>query len=199
MPFLHKGLRHEFAEVGLVIHDKNSHSANGTGVARTWRSDSVQGSFRQQCDDPFMTLRVLVVLALVAATPGLEDVPPSLRARAASLVAPGQIEAVEVERTDAGVVLYEFRAHVGGRAVEVKLRPDAGVAGEEREVPLREAPPALRSRISASLPRGARIERLERVIDDGIESWEAVVVGSGSRVEYVWSSDGGFSMAPATE
>ena len=100
-----------------------------------------------------------------------------------------KIEKVAVEK-HGKVTVYEAELKAAGKADrEVAVTADGKVKGEEETVPLDKVPEAARKAIEANA-KGAKIERVQRIKEDGETTYEAAYVLKGKTTEVVFFADG---------
>ena len=100
-----------------------------------------------------------------------------------------KIEKVAVEK-HGKVTVYEASLAAAGKANrEVAVTADGKVKGEEETVPLDKIPEAARKAIEANA-KGAKIERVQRITEDGATVYEAEYVLKGKTTEVSFYPDG---------
>ena len=100
-----------------------------------------------------------------------------------------KIEKVAVEK-HGKVTVYEAELKADGKADrEVAVTADGKVKGEEETVPLDKVPEAARKAIEANA-KGAKIERVQRIKEDGETTYEAAYVLKGKTTEVSFFADG---------
>ena len=100
-----------------------------------------------------------------------------------------KIEKVAVEK-HGKVTVYEASLVAAGKANrEVAVTADGKVKGEEETVPLDKVPAAARKAIEENA-KGAKIERVQRIKEDGETVYEAEYVLKGKSTEVVFFADG---------
>ena len=100
-----------------------------------------------------------------------------------------KIEKVAVEK-HGKVTVYEAELKADGKADrEVAVTADGKVKAEEETVPLDKMPEAARKAIEANA-KGAKIERVQRIKEDGAITFEAAYVLKGKTTEVVFFADG---------
>ena len=100
-----------------------------------------------------------------------------------------KIEKVAVEK-HGKVTVYEAELKADGKADrEVAVTAEGKVKGEEETVPLDKVPEAARKAIEANA-KGAKIERVQRIKEDGAVTFEAAYVLKGKTTEVVFFADG---------
>ena len=126
-----------------------------------------------------------------AAIPGMKKAPaPAAEALKKYAADAGmKIEKVAVEK-HGKVTVYEAELKAAGKADrEVAVTADGKVKGEEETVPLDKVPAAARKAIEANA-KGAKIERVQRIKEDGETVYEAAYVLKGKTTEVVFFADG---------
>ena len=99
------------------------------------------------------------------------------------------IEKVGVEK-HGKVTVYEAELKADGKADrEVAVTADGKVKAEEETVPLDKVPEAARKAIEANA-KGAKIERVQRIKEDGAITFEAAYVLKGKTTEVSFFEDG---------
>ena len=100
-----------------------------------------------------------------------------------------KIEKVAVEK-HGKVTVYEAELKAAGKADrEVAVTADGKVKGEEETVPLDKIPAAARKAIEENA-KGAKIQRVQRIKEDGETTYEAAYVLKGKTTEVVFFADG---------
>ena len=100
-----------------------------------------------------------------------------------------KIEKVAVEK-HGKVTVYEAELKAAGKADrEVAVTADGKVKGEEETIPLDKVPAAARKAIEGNA-KGAKIERVQRIKEDGETTYEAAYVLKGKTTEVVFFADG---------
>ena len=100
-----------------------------------------------------------------------------------------KIEKVAVEK-HGKVTVYEAELKADGKADrEVAVTADGKVKGEEETVPLDKVPAAARKAIEENA-KGAKIERVQRIKEDGAITFEAAYVLKGKTTEVSFFPDG---------
>ena len=100
-----------------------------------------------------------------------------------------KIEKVVVEK-HGKVTVYEASLTAAGKADrEVAVTADGKVKGEEETIPLDKVPEAARKAIEANA-KGAKIQRVQRIKEDGETVFEAEYVLKGKSTEVVFFADG---------
>ena len=100
-----------------------------------------------------------------------------------------KIEKVAVEK-HGKVTVYEAELKTDGKADrEVAVTADGKVKGEEETIPLDKVPAAARKAIEENA-KGAKIERVQRIKEDGAITFEAAYVLKGKTTEVVFFPDG---------
>ena len=100
-----------------------------------------------------------------------------------------KIEKVVVEK-HGKVTVYEAELKADGKADrEVAVTADGKVKGEEETVPLDKVPAAARKAIEENA-KGAKIQRVQRIKEDGETTYEAEYVLKGKTTEVVFFADG---------
>ena len=100
-----------------------------------------------------------------------------------------KIEKVAVEK-HGKVTVYEAELKADGKADrEVAVTAEGKVKGEEETVPLDKVPEAARKAIEANA-KGAKIERVQRIKEDGAITFEAAYVLKGKTTEVMFFADG---------
>lgn len=100
-----------------------------------------------------------------------------------------KIEKVVVEK-HGKVTVYEASLTAAGKADrEVAVTADGNVKGEEETIPLDKVPEAARKAIEANA-KGAKIQRVQRIKEDGETVYEAEYVLKGKSTEVVFFADG---------
>ncbi len=88
------------------------------------------------------------------------------------------------------VTVYEATLTAEGKPDhEVAVTSDGKVKGEEETVPLASVPDAARKAIEANA-KGAKIERVQRIKEDGVVTYEAAYVNKGKTTEVEFFEDG---------
>ena len=99
------------------------------------------------------------------------------------------IEKVAVEK-HGKVTVYEAELKAAGKADrEVAVTADGKVKGEEETLPLDKVPAAARKAIEENA-KGAKIERVQRIKEDGVITFEAAYVLKGKTTEVSFYPDG---------
>ncbi len=99
------------------------------------------------------------------------------------------IEKVAVEK-HGKVTVYVAELKAAGKADrEVAVTADGKVKGEEETIPLDKVPAAARKAIEENA-KGAKIERVQRIKEDGEITFEAAYVLKGKTTEVVFFADG---------
>lgn len=99
------------------------------------------------------------------------------------------IEKVAVEK-HGKVTVYEAELKGAGKADrEVAVTADGKVKGEEETIPLDKVPAAARKAIEENA-KGAKIERVQRIKEDGETVYEAAYVLKGKTTEVCFFPDG---------
>ena len=100
-----------------------------------------------------------------------------------------KIEKVSAEK-HGKVTVYEAELKAAGKADrEVAVTADGKVKGEEETVPLDKVPEVVRKAIEANA-KGAKIQRVQRIKEDGIITYEAAYVAKGKTSEVEFLEDG---------
>ncbi len=100
-----------------------------------------------------------------------------------------KIEKVAVEK-HGKLTVYEAELRADGKADrEVAVTADGKVKGEEETVPLDKIPEGARKAIEANA-KGAKIERVQRIREDGEITFEAAYVLKGKTTEVSFFPDG---------
>ena len=102
-----------------------------------------------------------------------------------------KIEAVTTEK-HGKVTVYEAVLTAPGKPNhEVAVTADGKVKGEEETVELATVPDAPRKAIEAGLPKGSKIQRVMKIQEDGIVTYEAAYVNAKGKVtEVAYLEDG---------
>ena len=102
-----------------------------------------------------------------------------------------KIEAVSTEK-HGKVTVYEAVLTAPGKPNhEVAVTADGKVKGEEETVELATVPDAARKAIEAGLPKGSKIQRVMKIQEDGIVTYEAAYVNAKGKVtEVAYLADG---------
>ena len=149
---------------------------------------------------PTIIVAALCAVLVSAFTVGAEDgakIPGMNRAPAAAgealkkyaADAGMKIEKVVIEKRGK-VTVYEAELKADGKADrEVAVSADGKVKGEEETVPLDKIPDVVRKAIEANA-KGAKIERVQRIKEDGHITYEAAYVLKGKTTEVVFLEDG---------
>ncbi|MEO6784635.1 MAG: hypothetical protein ABI318_00775 [Chthoniobacteraceae bacterium] len=126
-----------------------------------------------------------------AAIPGMKKAPAAASEALKKYAADAgmKIEKVAVEK-HGKVTVYEAELKAAGKADrEVAVTADGKVKGEEETVPLDKIPAAARKAIEANA-KGAKIQRVQRIKEDGETVYEAEYVLKGKSTEVVFFADG---------
>ncbi len=126
-----------------------------------------------------------------AAIPGMKKTPAAAAEALKKYAAEAgmKIEKVAVEK-HGKVTVYEAELKADGKADrEVAVTADGKVKGEEETVPLDKVPEAARKAIEANA-KGAKVERVQRIKEDGAITFEAAYVLKGKTTEVVFFADG---------
>lgn len=131
------------------------------------------------------------VIADDAKIPGMKKAPAAAAEALKKYAADAgmKIEKVAVEK-HGKVTVYEAELKADGKADrEVAVTADGKVKGEEETVPLDKVPEAARKAIEANA-KGAKIQRVQRIKEDGETTYEAEYVLKGKSAEVVFFADG---------
>ncbi len=132
-----------------------------------------------------------VIAADDAKIPGMKKAPAAAAEALQKYAADAgmKIEKVVVEK-HGKVTVYEASLTAAGKADrEVAVTADGKVKGEEETVPLDKVPEAARKAIEANA-KGAKIQRVQRIKEDGETVYEAEYVLKGKSTEVVFFADG---------
>jgi len=145
----------------------------------------------------FAALCAVLVITSTASADDAGKIPGMKRAPAAAAEALKKyaadagmkIEKVAVEK-HGKVTVYEAELKADGKADhEVSVTADGKVKGEEETVPLDKVPAAARKAIEENA-KGAKIERVQRIKEDGELTFEAAYALKGKTTEVVFYPDG---------
>lgn len=126
-----------------------------------------------------------IVLLLLCADTDVSTLPAPIRAALSSNWPKAKVLKVDAEKKEKFEV--ELRSTEG--AFEVTFAADGSVLGEERAMPLTSAPAAVQKTVASWA--GWKVERIERVTEGKIVTWEIVArPAKGSSMEIVLSSEG---------
>ena len=102
-----------------------------------------------------------------------------------------KINAVSTEK-HGKVTVYEAELIAPGKpGHEVAVTADGKVKGEEETVDIATVPDAARKAIEAGTPKGSKIQRVQKIQEDGIVTYEAAYVnGKGKVTEVAYLADG---------
>ena len=126
-----------------------------------------------------------------AKIPGMKKAPPAAAEALIKYAADAgmKIEKVAVEK-HGKVTVYEAELKAAGKADrEVAVSADGKVKGEEETVALDKVPAAARKAIEENA-KGAKIERVQRIKEDGVITFEAAYVLKGKTTEVSFFPDG---------
>jgi hypothetical protein len=126
-----------------------------------------------------------------AKIPGMKKAPAAAQEALKKYAADAgfKIEKVAVEK-HGKVTVYEAELKAAGKADrEVSVTADGKLKGEEETVPLDKVPAAARKAIEENA-KGAKIERVQRIQEDGEITFEAAYVLKGKTTEVVFYPDG---------
>ena len=147
------------------------------------------------------TTLLAVIAAAFIHTATAEDAPvkgldkiPAAAAEGLKKYAAGhsmKIHAVSTEK-HGKVTVYEAELVAEGKPNhEVAVTADGKVKGEEETVDIATVPDAARKAIEAGLPKGSKIQRVMKIQEDGIVTYEAAYVNAKGKVtEVAYLADG---------
>jgi uncharacterized membrane protein YkoI len=119
----------------------------------------------------------------------LSEIPAAASAAIQKHVAGGQIVKVEQDE-EKGKVSYEARIKsASGKVSEVTVNATGKLLAVEDVIDLTEAPGAVRTAIEKEAA-GGKVEKVERVKEDGKTTYEALISANGKREEVVFSDAG---------
>ena len=121
-------------------------------------------------------------------TVSIETIPAAVAKTIKAEAGDATISKIEKGDED-GKVIYEAVLKSGGKTREITVSPDGKLLGEESEIPLAEAPEAVRAAIEKHAA-GAKIEKVERVKEGGKVTYEAVINVKGKKHEVEVSDKG---------
>jgi len=93
------------------------------------------------------------------------------------------------EESEKGKTVYEAKFKKEGHVREVSVDANGKLVSDEQTIDASAAPEAVRQAIEKEAP-GAKLEKMEKVTEDGTETFEALVAKGGKRAELVFSAEG---------
>ena len=168
------------------------------GLRRNNQTQQIKHPMKLKSILPILAAFCAVLLATTAANaddaakiPGMKKAPAAAAEALKKYAADAgmKIEKVVVEK-HGKVTVYEAELKAAGKADrEVSVTAEGKLKGEEETVPLDKVPAAARKAIEENA-KGAKIERVQRIKEDGEITFEAAYVLKGKTTEVVYYPDG---------
>ncbi|MEA3207266.1 MAG: hypothetical protein QOE70_323 [Chthoniobacter sp.] len=118
----------------------------------------------------------------------LESIPEAAAKTLKAQAGGEKIKGVSKEK-DEGRTVYEASFTKKGRAHDVTVDEAGKLISDEEVIPLEEAPGAVRAAIEKEHP-GGKVDKLEKITEDGKVSYEALISGKKKREEIKFDSKG---------
>lgn len=118
----------------------------------------------------------------------LAQVPPAVKEAIKAYASESQISKIEKGDVD-GKIAYEFAIPKNGKDLEVTIYPDGTLLGTEEVVVLSDVPAAAQMTINKQAA-GNKIESVEKAVEHGVTTYEAIIDRGGKKVEVAVAPDG---------
>jgi uncharacterized membrane protein YkoI len=118
----------------------------------------------------------------------LDKLPPAVAKALKAQAGKDEITNVSKEK-DEGKTVYEATFKRSGHVHDVTVDENGKLLSDEEELPAADAPKKIRQAIDREFP-GAKIEKFERIKEDGKTNYEALLSGGKKREEIKFSDDG---------
>ncbi len=118
----------------------------------------------------------------------IESIPAAAAKAIKDSAAGAKIEKVSKEN-DEGKTVFEAKITKKEHVEEVSVNADGKIVSEEKVISLGEAPHAVRKAVEEAAA-SRKVEKLERVKENGNVTFEALITGNSKREEVVFSAEG---------